>query len=54
VLAEDFYGPKYLRMRKAYDAGDIAEALGEQNWKLSVEAVFTTCVRACVRACVRG
>lgn len=41
VLAEDFYAPTYLRMRAAYEKGDHAAAIAEQNWKLySAEAVF--------------
>jgi len=41
VLAEDFYAPTYLRMRKHYDAGDAEAAIKEQNWKYSVDAVFS-------------
>ena len=41
VLAEDFYAPTYLRMRGAYEAGDAAGAIAEQNWKqVSAEGVF--------------
>ena len=41
VLAEDFYAPTFLRMRQAYEAGDAAAALREQNWKLhGAEPVF--------------
>ena len=42
VLAEDFYAPTYIRMRSAYDAGDAAAAIAEQNWKQSLaEPIFS-------------
>ena len=31
----------YLRMRAAYEAHDVAGAVKEQNWKYSVEQVFS-------------
>ena len=39
-MAEDFYAPTYLRMRKAFEAGDAIGAIKEQQWKQSVDEIF--------------
>jgi N-acetylneuraminate lyase len=41
VLAEDFYAPTYLRMRAAFDKGDMQAAIEEQNWKFATDAIFS-------------
>lgn len=40
ILAEDFFAPSWLRMSRAYAAGDLAAAQKEQLWKLDVANVF--------------
>jgi hypothetical protein len=36
VLAEDFFGPTYLRMRSDFYRGDWTSAQDEQAWKVGV------------------
>eukprot|EP00035_Acanthoeca_spectabilis_P016205 m.327886 g.327886 ORF g.327886 m.327886 type:complete len:403 (+) comp16496_c0_seq21:303-1511(+) len=40
VLAEDFFGPTFIRMKAAFDGGDMVTARKEQQWKLDASATF--------------
>jgi N-acetylneuraminate lyase len=53
IIAETFYTPSYMRMKRLYDRGDLTGAQAEQDWKSRMESVmnrFPDAKRALMKA----